>query len=146
LRRKGIDPEKKKATARRIYLANREKLNDPARHRNRNLKTRHGITTADFDRILAEQGGRCAICGIPEPQAVMGRLHVDHCHCSGRVRGLLCFSCNTGIGKLGDTSGAVYRAFEYLKSKEQLGEITPQSSRALATYAQPVPPLEGHLN
>lgn len=55
------------------------------------------ITPADFDRMLEEQGGRCAICGTTEPRG-RGRFHVDHDHTSNVVRGLLCTACNTGLG------------------------------------------------
>jgi len=59
--------------------------------RRRNLRRRFGITTADYDTMLARQGGRCLICGKPP---VTRRLNVDHEHRTGRIRGLLCFQCN----------------------------------------------------
>jgi hypothetical protein len=60
--------------------------------------------------MVASQGGRCAICGeTPE------RLVVDHCHASGMVRGLLCQSCNFGIGHLRDSVERLQSAIQYLK-------------------------------
>ncbi len=59
------------------------------------LKRKFGITLADYDRILEEQGGRCAICG-DDPGDVT--LHVDHDHDTGEIRALLCIRCNNGIG------------------------------------------------
>jgi len=54
-------------------------------------RSRTGITQAEYDRLLAEQGGHCALCpNTPKTR----RLHVDHDHTTGRVRGLLCFRCN----------------------------------------------------
>lgn len=74
----------------------------------------YGLTIEDFDRILERQCGRCAICGTSDP----GRkgFCVDHCHDTGRVRGLLCTNCNVGIGQLGDDVDRLMRAVEYLKA------------------------------
>jgi hypothetical protein len=60
------------------------------------LKDKYGITPDDYARRLQAQGGGCAICGEPPGEIA---LHVDHCHETGRVRGLLCFSCNAGLGQ-----------------------------------------------
>ena len=53
-----------------------------------------GVTDAEYDRLLAAQGGGCAICGNPPKTR---RLHVDHDHKTGRVRGLLCHRCNRAL-------------------------------------------------
>lgn len=55
---------------------------------------RYDLTKEDFDRMLVKQGGKCACCG----EVFSKTPHVDHCHTSGRVRGLLCGPCNTGLG------------------------------------------------
>lgn len=57
-------------------------------------RSRTGITEAEYDRLLAVQGGGCAICGNPPKTR---RLHVDHDHKTGAVRGLLCFRCNRAL-------------------------------------------------
>ena len=54
-------------------------------------KSRTGIPLAEYDALLAAQGGGCAICGNPPKTR---RLHVDHDHKTGKVRGLLCHRCN----------------------------------------------------
>ena len=68
--------------------------------------------------MLEKQGGVCAICGGSEPKdAGTGhrrRFAVDHCHETGRVRGLLCVNCNSGIGKLKDSPDLLRRALDYL--------------------------------
>jgi hypothetical protein len=64
--------------------------------RRTHLKAKYGITPEDYERRLEAQGGGCAICGRPPGDTA---LHVDHCHETGRVRGLLCFSCNAGLGQ-----------------------------------------------
>lgn len=59
------------------------------------LKGRYGLSVEDYDVLVADQAGACAICG-EEPELLM----VDHCHRSGAVRGLLCRRCNTLLGYL----------------------------------------------
>jgi hypothetical protein len=54
---------------------------------------RYGIGAAEFDELDAQQGGVCAICGRESPE------HVDHDHETGKVRGILCFNCNGGLGQ-----------------------------------------------
>lgn len=73
---------------------------------------KYGVTSDDLKRILAKQGGVCAICGSFGGGK---RLCVDHDHETGKVRGLLCQSCNKGIGLFKDSSVATRRASDYLK-------------------------------
>lgn len=80
----------------------------------RHLRRFYGINRADFDALCESQLGRCAICGCPRESALRGTLFVDHDHETGRVRGLLCYSCNTAIGALGDSAEGVRRALRYL--------------------------------
>lgn len=63
------------------------------------LEAKYKLTREGFYALLGAQGGRCAICSKDLPK---GTAVVDHCHESGKVRGLLCGQCNTGIGLLGD--------------------------------------------
>lgn len=85
-------------------------------HAERQLVRRYGITLAEYDTMLDSQQGRCAICGTTEPSNA-GRFHVDHNHISGEVRGLLCSSCNMGIGKLQDSPIILRSALKYLETK-----------------------------
>ena len=78
------------------YQAN--KVHYRAMHRKRHLKTQYGITPQEYDEILARQGGGCAICQRRVGSGRWPRLHVDHDHTTGRVRGLLCAICNTQLG------------------------------------------------
>ncbi|MER8008763.1 endonuclease VII domain-containing protein [Streptomyces sp. NPDC094149] len=77
--------------------------------RARHLKRQYGLTEADRDEMVAGQMGLCVIC-LKAPA-----VHVDHCHKTGKVRGVLCFNCNSAIGKLGDDPDAVRRAAAYLE-------------------------------
>lgn len=75
------------------------------------LMRKFGITVADYDRLLNVQEGKCAICRKESGKT----FHVDHCHKTGKVRGLLCVSCNRGIGYLGDDVDRLYAAIYYLR-------------------------------
>lgn len=76
---------------------------------------RYGLTFEGYIQMLKGQRYRCAICRS-KPEGGR-RLAIDHCHRTGRVRGLLCDLCNTALGKLGDTVEGVTRALKYLKNR-----------------------------
>ncbi len=103
------------------YAANRRAkyAADPERHRakNRERRTlqRYGLTTGQIRSMKAAQGG-CAICG-----ASSGRLVVDHCHATNRVRRLLCDMCNTGLGAFGDSPERLEMAARYLREHVSAG-------------------------
>jgi len=63
----------------------------------RNLKNNYGITVEYYKELFIQQGGECAICRKPQSEFNYP-LHVDHDHQTGKVRGLLCSGCNTGLG------------------------------------------------
>jgi hypothetical protein len=73
------------------------------------LRRRYGLELADVERLLHEQSWTCAICRAPEPE------HVDHDHATGEVRGMLCFSCNGGLGQFKDEPSLLLRAAFYLR-------------------------------
>jgi len=73
----------------------------------------YGITFADRSLMAKEQGYKCPICG--EEFTDTRTMHVDHCHESGRVRGLLCALCNQAIGLLKDTPSIIRRAADYVE-------------------------------
>lgn len=101
---------------RRLAYAKTEK--GRAVRRGVNLKARYGLSQADYDALLSEQGGACAICAGLDPRSRYGKFHVDHCHQTGKVRGLLCGRCNGLLGKMGDTLGGVARFVAYLQQAE----------------------------
>lgn len=78
------------------------------------LLRNYGITEADYDRMALEQGGRCAICATDDPGGGNEFWSVDHCHDSGRVRGLLCNKCNMALGLMGDDPVRLTSAIAYL--------------------------------
>lgn len=86
----------------RAYQRERHQTN-PDRRRAQGLEERYKITIDDYDRMLAAQKGVCAICNKPNAQidnrtGKNRRLHVDHDHETGEVRGLLCGLCNVALG------------------------------------------------
>ena len=87
------------------------------RHRRKSyLKQKYGITPERYDDMLAAQGGVCAVCGTPPEDPRGYRMHVDHCHDTGRVRGILCGSCNRGMGNFGDDIARLEAAIRYLQT------------------------------
>ncbi|GGK67020.1 hypothetical protein Ppa06_23700 [Planomonospora parontospora subsp. parontospora] len=105
--------------------------------RNYRLRHRYGITEAEADRMHAEQGGLCAICREGEAE------HVDHCHETGRVRGLLCFNCNNGLGHFRDDLRVMDLAVLYLLGQVPWpeGDLEPCS----APRREPAPTRSYHL-
>ena len=90
--------------------------NRSAKSREYNLK-RYGLTVQQHAAMESVQGGICAICGdAPKPGGVRAasRLHIDHDHASGRVRGLLCNHCNRGLGSFRDRRDLLELAVNYL--------------------------------
>lgn len=71
-----------------------------------------GFTPNDFEKKLAEQNNKCAICGTEDPGAT--NWHADHDHKTGQKRGILCQKCNTGLGLLQDDINILCSAIEYL--------------------------------
>lgn len=87
------------------------------RIREAHLQKKYKIGVVDYDRMFAEQGGACAVCGEEEE----GYLHVDHDHTTGKVRGLLCKSCNIGLGMFKDSQGRLANAIDYLEGCKSPG-------------------------
>lgn len=92
---------------------------DKAAKRDSRLRRTFGIGADEFDALLAEQGGGCAICQSRIGDSAGRRLAVDHCHDSGAVRGLLCSACNLGLGKFGDDPDRLERAAVYLRARQR---------------------------
>lgn len=86
--------------------------------RNSSLVRHFGMTVEDYERMLASQSGVCAICGREETRKRGDQplsLSVDHCHTTGKIRGLLCSYCNHGIGNFQDDTDRMMRAIKYLE-------------------------------
>jgi hypothetical protein len=131
------NPERVKANAHKWYMANREreletgrewrvanpekmkeyqrrdKEKDPEKFATKHYKRLYGITYKERDLILAAQGKRCACCRTDTPGK--HRWHVDHCHKTKKVRGILCHRCNLGIGLARDSVEILETWIAYLE-------------------------------
>lgn len=107
-------------------LSEFHKRSDTGRHQNAcktcyhsaQLYRNYGITLDDYDRMYEKQNGVCAICNLPQLSKRNTRLCVDHDHDTGEVRGLLCDSCNRGIGLLKDDPRLLERAAQYIRTSK----------------------------
>ena len=84
----------------------------PEKHRDAKLRYFYGMSLRDYDLMLARQLGVCAVCGEQPAR----RLCVDHCHVTGKVRGLLCSPCNLAIGQLKDSPARLRKAAAYVEA------------------------------
>ncbi|MCI0563882.1 MAG: endonuclease VII domain-containing protein [Nitrososphaera sp.] len=94
---------------------------DPLQKRKHQLKLKYDMTLEEFDERLDAQDGRCMICKTDTPGG-RGRFHVDHNHVTDQVRDLLCYECNTGLGKFKESTDLLQKAIDYLNrhaTKEQ---------------------------
>lgn len=91
------------------------------RHKDNNARWHYGVGHGTYDTMLAAQDGKCAICETITPGVRLVRFHIDHCHKTEKVRGLLCEHCNRGIGHFKDDPALLRRAIKYL-SPEGGGE------------------------
>jgi hypothetical protein len=83
---------------------------DPELSNRKQLARIHGLTLAEYDALYA---AGCAICGTHDP-GTKRRMHVDHDHATGKVRGVLCPLCNVGLGHFKDSPALLAKAAQYL--------------------------------
>ncbi len=105
---------KKKGPEWRKQFSRRYEKTRKVCRRRLDLKTKYGITPAEYDKMLAAQGGGCAICQSKDAHNRWGTFHVDHNHDTGKVRGILCNRCNSALGLLGDDMEGVLKFVDYL--------------------------------
>jgi hypothetical protein len=82
-----------------------------------NNKDHPRLRAGDFKLLLSAQGNKCPICKKPYNEESRKTWHVDHCHKTGRIRGVLCFSCNAGLGNFKDNITALEEAIFYLSTR-----------------------------
>lgn len=109
--------DKRISTGRQAWCKDCFKINQahnrtPEKVRANNLKQMYNISIDEYQEMYENQKGKCAICKNP-----FEVLHVDHCHNSNKIRGLLCHNCNIGIGNLQDSIQILQSAIEYLKKE-----------------------------
>ena len=101
---------------RRKQMSARDKERyDSCRRRSEHLWRSYLINQSIYEHIFLMQGGCCAVCGSTESgRSTDQHFVVDHCHDSGKVRGLLCHPCNTALGLMKDNATSLQNAITYL--------------------------------
>ena len=119
------NPKKRSSIQERYYLKHKKSLKEKRKTRENNdwdktiekrkiygrrsLLKKYGLTTKDFNHLLDKQGNRCSIC-----KKIFSKIiNIDHCHKTGKTRGLLCTGCNVSLGHL-EKEGFLEKANEYL--------------------------------
>ena len=92
-----------------LRAARRWRRKNPEKIQQSRRKRKYGLSPADYEQLLRMMGGTCPICRS-RPAVV-----VDHCHATGKVRGLLCRQCNSGLGLLGEDPARLRHAAAYLE-------------------------------
>lgn len=88
--------------------------NNKDKHHGYEIKHKYGITVKEYEDMLLKQNNSCAICNS-HISLFKSRFHIDHCHTTGKIRGLLCVNCNHGIGTFMDNINLLENAIKYLK-------------------------------
>jgi hypothetical protein len=109
-KKRASDPERARKIQRDWGARNKARREETARKHF--LRKKYSLSVEDYERLLTQQGGRCAIC---EGKNKTRRLAVDHCHVSGKVRALLCSKCNSGIGQFDESRDLLLKAISYLE-------------------------------
>lgn len=109
-------------------MARKWNRENPEAAREHHFKCRYGITFAQYEEMRERQGSVCAICR--QPCGTGKNLSVDHCHTTGKVRGLLCDRCNRGLGSFDDDMGRMRAAVDYLARMASMGPRTRRRRRA----------------
>jgi hypothetical protein len=103
-----INKDKEKEQMKTYHSKNKHKAKD------KYLQVSYGITLEDFQSLSEEQNHSCWICNTEVSKLKRG-LFVDHCHTTGKVRGLLCHPCNTLLGMAKDNVDILNKAIQYLQ-------------------------------
>jgi hypothetical protein len=105
---------------------NREHLREYDRDRwfktdrwHNHIARKYGMSPEEYKNLLSDQNGKCAICSSEVPVGNSKRFHVDHCHKTGVIRGLLCSPCNQMLGYAKDSTVILESALKYLSSRRK---------------------------
>lgn len=112
-----LNPQKARNRVKRFRAAN------PNRAKVYKIKSRYGVSEQQFLALKSAQEGCCAIC-----HTIAEKLVIDHCHASGKVRGLLCLKCNTLLGMAEDSAQILRSAISYIETR---GAKSPEEKHQL---------------
>jgi hypothetical protein len=117
--------DKIKVMRREYYLKNKEHIlakkktwssNNKDRLREYQLKTQYNLTLDQYNKMLSDQNNSCKVCDIKFNINIKPLTpHVDHCHATSKVRGLLCMNCNASLGQLKEDTKIMQKLIEYVK-------------------------------
>lgn len=122
-----INKDRNHVTQKKYRMKNQEKCRwlskqwreaNPGYQRNFLMKKKYGIGVEEYNKLLQQQNGRCYICQDLSENGRDGFLHIDHDHSTGKIRGLLCSTCNAGLGMLKDHPDILMKAAFYLSRFE----------------------------
>lgn len=88
----------------------------PERHKKYDIKSQYGLSWDKYVELIKQAGNCCEICKTP---VIVRNLHIDHCHKTNIVRGLLCSQCNHGLGNFKDSIELLLQAVEYVKRAQE---------------------------
>jgi hypothetical protein len=91
---------------------------NPGRKAASHRKVTYGLSPEQYEDLFMSQGYKCLICGTDSPKSKKSPWHVDHCHTTGRVRGILCHRCNAGLGNFSDNIANLQAAIKYLRKNK----------------------------
>ena len=129
----GLEPKRPPRTAHEMEMDKLWRTNNRAKHNatclqwrkknpekyraimRRNKLKKYGLTIEQFDKMLADQNGVCAICKTGTTSLLGAVLSIDHDHATGRTRGLVCGKCNTVLGHCNDSIAVLENAIIYLR-------------------------------
>jgi hypothetical protein len=111
--RKNLTENREKARLKALEFRKKNK----GYQRKHDLKRVYGMTLEDYDSMLVQQEHKCKICKTPDAGGKHKKFYVDHCHKTGKVRGLLCTGCNLALGGFRDNIDTLSRAILYLKGE-----------------------------
>lgn len=112
--------------SKKFYYSNRNKIllrmkqdyrDNPIHFKNKHYFLNHKITLEKYTEMFNRQNGKCAICGTHQSK-LPRNLAVDHNHNTGKIRGLLCFNCNYGLGRFHDNIDHLKNAITYLSTSD----------------------------
>ena len=78
------------------------------------LKRKYNLSIDEYKTLIESQNNSCKVCGTHAKNNLKGKLYIDHCHTTGKVRGLLCMKCNSALGLLNDDKALIQNLLDYL--------------------------------
>jgi hypothetical protein len=103
--------------------SNYYRYRDPQKRRLEAIKSKYGLSPEEYQALVKAANRTCQTCGTPEGDDKPSKLVVDHCHATGRVRGLICDRCNRALGLVGDNTQTLLNLITYLQN-EPLSKTT----------------------